>query len=140
MNLDDLPDDSDRCWHCGAHLPEDHRWGLRRYCNPTCRAEYHRDRKRTLRRQARAGRSCIVCEGAIPDLYAHNALTCSKPCLDRLRQDARLYHKRQRKRGRTCQHCGGPIPEARDLRAIYCCTRCQDRARRARERASKAGV
>lgn len=130
MSLDGLPDDSDRCWHCGARLPDDHRWGLRRYCNPTCRREYHNARKRALRREERAGRSCIVCGGAIPAERAYHALTCGKRCLDRLRLDSVLYRKRQQKRGRTCRHCGGSIPEARTLRAIYCNSKCADKFRR----------
>lgn len=137
MKLDDLPDDSDRCWHCGADLPDDDRWGLRRYCSPTCRREYHNARKRRERRERRPGRTCVQCGGEISVERDNSTIYCSQRCV------VRAYRERQKhaqRRGRICRQCGGPISEARDYRAMYCGERCQDRARRARERASKAGV
>lgn len=131
MRLQDLPDDGEACLHCGAALPLDDRFGLRKFCSNRCkRAEYRARRRR--------GRSCEHCGGPVPETRIAGAIYCSRQCAqddhsrirDAIDRDLRL----QAKAGRTCDLCGGPIPATKRAGAETCSKKCQERRRTLRRR------
>jgi len=146
MNLADLPDDSDNCWHCGAELPLDWKWGIRKFCSRRCANKYHWVQLRAERDARLAGRTCINCGGAVPLERKGDALTCSEKCMRRIitcRQKPRLKERRrQARQGRTCEICSGPIDDAKPAGTKRCSRACtneywrQETARR-RARARK---
>ena len=121
MNLDDLPDDS--CEWCGTELPPTRP----NYCSAWCAHKHRHAMEREARREARAGRTCLGCGGAIPLWRRTSAIYCTPECQRRHRHAAKSERRRQARTGRTCAECGEAIPENRDAKAIYCSRRCCNR-------------
>jgi predicted nucleic acid-binding Zn ribbon protein len=144
MNLDDLADDADNCWQCGAELPLDCYWGIRKYCSRRChdKARRHLDaeRERQRRLERRQGRRCAICSDPIPTSRDAKAKYCSDLCRDAAQQPAKYVkakrERRQAKPQRACAACGEPVPLDRRADARYCSERCKWTVtnKRARER------
>jgi predicted nucleic acid-binding Zn ribbon protein len=128
VNLDDLPDEDDHCLGCGAELPRDSYYGIRRYCSYVCR-------KRAYRRP-RVRPACAHCGGTIPFWKMSNAIYCTRQCayVDhyQLRNRGDAEDRLKAKAGRTCEHCGGAIAPERRKGTRYCSRACGEKARRSR--------
>lgn len=124
----------DWCQVCGAPLPLDCLWGVRKYCSKRCcQADQYREpneqkqaRRRRQTRRRRFGRTCAHCGGGIPLTRDLKAKFCSPECHARANDQAKR-ERRKPQSERTCEGCGGHIPQDKRADAHFCSRECKAR-------------
>lgn len=120
--LDDLFDDASHCRECRTRLPVDRYYGRRVFCSIPCqRADYSRLTKAMIR-DAKRGRTCKQCGGAISVEKNSKAVYCSLLCQQRAGHEVR----RSRFPGK-CAICGGDF-QGHNARQKYCSPSCRAKA------------
>jgi len=116
MNLDDLR--GPECLWCGASLEGKRADAI--YCSNKCAMDdYHRLEKEA-RLEAKQGRICVVCNGAIsPHKRGNVTRYCSIEC-----QRVANYNKACGRYPKTCEHCGTGF-NAHNRKQRYCSVWCR---------------
>jgi len=126
MQLEDIPDEDDFCRVCGATLPHDQLYGIRKYCSRKCR-------KRAPNRLGKEGRTCQQCGGPIPVRRDSKSKFCSYRCRDRhfaqlQSEDNRIIRRAERAAAdRPCAECGGQLSPDSPWGTRFCCRACNVR-------------
>lgn len=111
MRLQDLFDKADHCAHCGTALPFDNYHGRRIYCSIKCSTASTTKLDSDARREARAGRQCVLCSGIISADRTAQAIYCERCAVNH-----------------SCKHCLQPF-RARYVGRVYCSRECKFEAR-----------
>jgi len=109
MRLEDLPDEDDFCRECGARLPVDERYGLRRFCSQKCRNRYHH-RRHTPKLPNYGARTCQHCAASFTATSPTQKF-CGEAC----------FRAARRRPQRVCPGCGTKFTDA--PRGQFYCSR-----------------
>ena len=126
------------CQHCGEPIaskrPGEGKGRPALFCSVQCKQAARDAADSATRREKRAGRSCVQCDGPISDDKSAKAICCSHACAIAYqnRKKGQAIHKdrlaaREARRD-PCGHCGGPIPVARKMGSQFCSAECVRKA------------